>query len=284
MALFEEGIIKDIISPSTLPSDCEVEDLGSLVLMPGIVDSHVHINEPGRTEWEGYETATQAAAAGGITTVVDMPLNCIPVTTTKAALEEKLRAIKGKLWVDCGFYGGVIPGNKNEILPLIQAGVKGLKAFLVDSGIKEFPHTSEADLRKVMPLFAQAKIPLLVHAELECPTPPYEDPKSYSAFLKSRPAEWENKAIQMMIKLSREFKCHVHIVHLSSAEALKDLKEARDEGLPITVETCPHYLTFAAEEIPDGDGRYKCAPPIREKSNREELWAGLKDGLYEHDT
>ena len=250
--------------------------------MAGLVDTHVHINEPGRTEWEGFDTATRAAAAGGITTVVDMPLNCIPVTTTAAALAIKRAEAAPRLWVDCGFWGGVIPGNANEIEPMVAAGVCGFKAFLCHSGIDDFPNATEADLRIAMPILARAGVPLLVHAELDLGAP--EDdrtPQSYLRYLASRPRQWEDAAIALMIELIRDTGCAVHIVHLSSATALPMLASARAEGLPITVETCPHYLCLTAEEVPDRDTAYKCAPPIREAGNREQLWEGLADGIID---
>lgn len=295
VVIIKEGKIADIISPELAHPDCPVEDLGNLVIMPGLIDSHVHVNEPGRTEWEGFQTATRAAAAGGITTIADMPLNCDPVTTSLKALETKLPETAEKLWVDCAFYGGVVPGNEHELEPMIKAGVTGFKCFLVHSGIDEFPNVSEDDLRKAMPILAKHKIPLLVHAEIDCGEcidngrqeqaapgiEPWQDSRSYKSFLASRPRQWENDAINLMIKLCREFKGPVHIVHLSSADALQDVSKARKDGLPFTVETCPHYLTFEAESIPDGDPRYKCAPPIREAENRERLWKGLSAGLID---
>jgi allantoinase len=260
-----------------------VVDCGDLVIMPGIIDTHVHINEPGRTDWEGFETATRAAAAGGVATLVEMPLNSSPVTTTPAALAAKQAAAHGKLWVDCGFYGGVVPGNAAEIEPLADAGVLGFKAFLCHSGIDEFPNAGERDLRAVMPALARRGLPLLVHAELVGANAGdlASHPRSYAAYLASRPKAWEHEAIRLLIELCRETHCHVHIVHLSSADALPIIAQARAEGLPLSVETCPHYLTFCAESISEGDTRYKCAPPIREAENRERLWAGLRAGFID---
>ncbi len=278
--------ILDVIEPAQVPASYRTRDAGNRVVLPGIIDTHVHINEPGRTEWEGFVTATRAAAAGGITTLVDMPLNSSPVTTTAEALARKLEAARGKLSVDCGFYGGVVPGASGQVGPLAAAGVLGFKAFLCHSGIDEFPSAAEADLRAVMPELARAGVPLLVHAELiggsplAAPTTDLER-RSYARHLASRPREWELEAIRLMIGLCREYRCHVHIVHLSSADALPMIARARDLGLPLTVETCPHYLTFAAEEVPDGDPRFKCAPPIRERENRERLWEGLRQGLID---
>jgi allantoinase len=278
--------IVDVTDFRSLPDSLPVEDAGDRVVLPGLVDTHVHINEPGRTEWEGFTTATRAAAAGGITTLVDMPLNCSPVTTTALALALKIQAARDKLWVDCGFYGGVVPGVSGQIGPLIAAGVLGFKAFLCHSGIDEFPNATESDLRAVMPELARAGVPLLVHAELTGPAPVSAPTtatlsRSYNRHLASRPREWEHEAIRLLIDLCRDYGCHVHIVHLSSADSIPLLARARAEGLPLTVETCPHYLAFAAEEIPDGDPRYKCAPPIRERENRERLWEGLQQGMID---
>jgi allantoinase len=264
------------------PSEYHVLDLGDLVVSPGLVDCHVHVNEPGRTDWEGYETATRAAAAGGVTTVVDMPLNCIPVTTTAGALAIKLEACRGKCFVDMGFWGGVVPGNAAELDLLADGGVLGCKAFLVHSGIDEFPNATREDLARAMPVLRDAGLPLLAHAELDlgaiisC-----DDPRAYRGYLESRPTEWEDAAIAMLIELCRETGCHVHIVHLSAATSLPSLRAAKAEGLPISVETCPHYLCLEAESIPDGATLFKCAPPIRERENREALWQGLFDGVID---
>jgi allantoinase len=262
---------------------CEVFDYAEYVIMPGLVDSHVHINEPGRTEWEGFNTATQAAAAGGITALVDMPLNCIPVTTTKAAFEEKLAAVDDKLWVDCGFWGGVIPQNINDLDELLNAGVLGVKSFLIDSGIEEFPAVESKDIRAAMPILAKHNVPYLIHAELDCGGfNDVEITKEYNSFLASRPKKWENDAIALMVDMARESRingdnCKVHIVHLSSDEALSMIAQAKAEGLHFSAETCPHYLTIAAENIPDGKTLFKCCPPIRENSNREHLWQAIAD-------
>ncbi|PCH94349.1 MAG: allantoinase AllB [Gammaproteobacteria bacterium] len=264
--------------------DCEIKDFGEQVIMPGLVDSHVHINEPGRTEWEGFNTATQAAAAGGITALVDMPLNCIPVTTTKAAFQEKLAAVDDKLWVDCGFWGGVVPHNIDDLDELLNAGVLGVKSFLIDSGIEEFPPVEAKDMRAAMPILAKHDVPYLIHAELDCGGfHDVEITKEYNSFLASRPKSWENNAISLMVDMARESKengdnCKVHIVHLSSDEALATIAEAKKEGLRFTAETCPHYLTIASENIPDGKTLFKCCPPIRENKNREHLWQAIDDG------
>jgi allantoinase len=257
------------------------EDLGELALLPGLVDSHAHVNEPGRTEWEGFETATRAAARGGITTVVDMPLNCIPVTTTPEALQVKLDSTRGRLAVDCAFWGGLVPANAGTIAAIADAGVAGVKAFLVHSGIDDFPMATEADLRRAMPALAARGLPLLVHAELDLHPPGPEangDPRHYATYLASRPPEWEVDAIALAVRLCKETGCAVHIVHLSAAAALPLIAAARRDGLPVSAETCPHYLVLAAEEIPDGATAFKCAPPIRGRENREKLWGGLRDG------
>lgn len=283
--LMRDGVITGISGLETIPLEAKVYDCGNSVVMPGLVDSHVHLNEPGRTEWEGFETGSRAAAAGGITTVADMPLNCQPVTTDVRALSEKLAAVSDKLHVDCAFYGGVVPGNADQLEALIEAGVRGFKCFLIHSGIDDFPNVTEADLHKAMPILSRYRVPLLVHAELECDSshPPSwsKGSSSYGAFLASRPRSWENDAIDLMIRLCRQYDCRVHIVHLSCADAVASIKEAKSEGLPLSVETCPHYLTFAAEEIGDGDPRFKCAPPIREGENREKLWQAVFDGTID---
>jgi allantoinase len=284
--LISGGTIVDLVEPDDLPSGCPVENVGDHVVLPGLVDAHVHINEPGRTEWEGFETATRSAAAGGITTLVDMPLNSSPVTTTAEALALKIAAARGQIWVDCGFHAGVVPGHARHVDPLVASGVVGFKAFLCHSGIDEFPSATESDLRAVMPALARLGVPLFVHAELASSPPPAPpasalECRSYARYLASRPRSWERDAIRLLIELCRDNRCHVHIVHLSSADALSLIKKAKNEGLPLTVETCPHYLAFAAEDIPDGDPRYKCAPPIRERENRERLWEGLRHGLID---
>ncbi len=271
--------ILDIISISEIPTDCPVEDMGNNVVMPGLVDTHVHINEPGRTDWEGFETATKAAAAGGITTLVDMPLNCIPVTTTVDALNQKIVATQNQLWIDCGFYGGLIPDNIQDIEPLADAGVLGFKAFLSPSGIDEFPNILESHLREALPVLSKKGIPVLVHAELENGTAQSEENKTYKSFQDSRPKSWENNAIKLLIQLCKEYNARIHIVHLSSADILSDIAQTRNDGYPISVETCPHYLHFASENISDGDTRFKCAPPIWEGENRENLWRGLEKGM-----
>lgn len=263
--------------------DQDAEDAGDKVIMPGVIDAHVHINEPGRTEWEGFNTATKSAAAGGTTTVVDMPLNSSPVTINKIAFEEKINASAGQLHINTGFYGGVVPGNIHELEGLIQSGVMGIKCFLTHSGIDEFPNVTEKDLDEAMPIIARHDIPLLVHAELDSDADHTlnENPTSYAAFVLSRPKQWENKAIELMIRLCRKHRCRVHIVHVSSAEALPLIAAAKKEGLPLTAETCAHYLYFNAENIPDGRCIYKCAPPIREKTNNRLLIEALETGVLD---
>src|SRR5262245_15490727 len=256
-------------------------DAGTMIVMPGLVDSHVHVNEPGRTDWEGFETATRAAAAGGITTLIDMPLNSIPSTTNVAALEAKRHAARGKCYVNVGFWGGVVPGNAGDIVPLAKAGVLGFKSFLSPSGVDEFENVSEADLEQAMPIVASTGLPLLVHAESPAhlnPVDPGADPHQYATWLNSRPPAAEQAAIELLIKLAARTRAHTHIVHLASADAVPALMKARAEGVPITVETCPHYLTFCAEEIHERATAWKCAPPIRERAHRERLWRALQDG------
>ena len=304
--IFDNTIV-GVGSYESVPEDCELieADEASLV-MAGLVDTHVHINEPGRTEWEGFATATLAAAAGGVTTVVDMPLNSIPPTTTVAGLAEKLAAASGKCSVDVGFWGGVVPGNASEIAALSAAGVVGFKCFLIHSGVDEFPNVTEGDLRKALPELSRLGALLIVHAEVPGPisrasipasvekaatatevgvrpTSPDKNvcPTRYATFLASRPRAAEDEAVALMIKLSEEFGARVHIVHHSSADSLALLREAKAAGVKITAETCPHYLSFAAEEIPDGATEFKCCPPIRERDNREQLWSALGDGTID---
>lgn len=277
--LIKDGRVVDVVNPNEIPTGTPTYEAGDLAVMAGLVDSHVHINEPGRTEWEGFYTATRAAAAGGVTTLADMPLNSSPVTTNVAALRAKLDSADGQLWVDCGFYGGLIPGNHDDLIPLLQAGVLGFKAFLIDSGIKEFPAVSTVELHAAMPLLADAGVPLLVHAELESQLNGNAGkPEAYSTYLKSRPRSWELDAIKMMTDLCKEYGCPVHIVHLSAAKSLGIITQTRSHGWPLTVETCPHYLFFESEEIGDGETLLKCAPPIRDRANREKLWQGLRNG------
>jgi allantoinase len=253
-------------------------DFGDALILPGLVDAHVHINEPGRTEWEGFETAGRSAAAGGFTALVDMPLNCLPATTTPEALAMKRLAAE-KCAVDCFYWGGVVPADIEQISALADAGVRGFKCFLVPPGISGFEMVTEADLELAMPLITRTGLPLLVHAELpDYLRQPASDPALYNTWLESRPERAEIEAIRLMIRLCRKHECRVHIVHLSATGALDDLRAARSEGLPITVETCPHYLFFDAEEVADNAVAWKCAPPIRCHANRERLWQALVDG------
>lgn len=261
-------------------------EVGDFCLLPGLVDTHIHINEPGRTEWEGFATASRAAAAGGYTCLVDMPLNCIPATTDAPALEAKRQAAARDSLVDYAFWGGAVPGNAHQLLSLAQSGVKGFKCFTINSGVAEFESVGETDLRAAMPIIAKSGLPLLAHAEdpeviaaAARLTP--NDPRRYISYLHSRPPEAEMVAIERMISLCREYGCRVHIVHLSAAAALPLLRAARAEGLPITVETCPHYLYFAAARIAEGATQFKCAPPIRDEANREQLWEALREGLID---
>jgi allantoinase len=289
--LVRDGKIEGLSPVSQVPADTDVHDFGESAILPGLVDSHVHINEPGRTEWEGFETATRAAAAGGYTTLVDMPLNCLPPTTTVDALAAKRKAAEGRCWVDWLTWGGVVADNQQHIEPLAAAGVPGFKCFLIHPGIDGFTMVTEPELRAALPHVAQTGLPLLVHAEL--PGPVDEATRRlqnnnddanwsrYSTYLQSRPEEAELAAIRLLLSLCRQYKFRLHIVHLSASSALGELCAARAEGLPVSVETCPHYLHFCAEEIADGATLCKCAPPIRSRENRERLWQGLKDGIID---
>ena len=283
----QKGKISGIVHADELPADTEVHDFGESTILPGLVDSHVHINDPGRAEWEGFETATRAAAAGGCTTLVDMPLNCLPPTSTVAALAAKRKAAAGRCQVDWLAWGGVVSDNQQEIEALGAAGVPGFKCFLIHPGIDGFTMVTEAELRAALPHVARTGLPLLVHAELPGPVDEAarglrdEDWRRYSTHLQSRPEEAELAAIRLLLALCREYKFRLHIVHLSASSALGELSAARAEGLPVSVETCPHYLHFCAEEIPDGATLFKCAPPIRSRDNREKLWQGLKDGIID---
>ena len=254
-------------------------DAGDSIVMPGVVDTHVHVNEPGRTEWEGFETATRSAAAGGVTTILDMPLNSIPATVSVAALEAKRAIAKEKSIVNVEFIGGVIPGNADQIQPLADAGVRAFKCFLTPSGVDEFPNVTEDVLRIAFPQLEKTGLPLMLHAEdPSCLLTPQVSSRHYADYLASRPVEAERSAIDLMIRLMERWRTPVHIVHLSSAKSLALIRAAKSRGLPLTVETCPHYLTFAAEEIPNGATEYKCAPPIRERYERDALWAALING------
>lgn len=253
------------------------------VLMPGVVDAHVHVNDPGRTDWEGFASATRAAAAGGVTTIVDMPLNSIPPTCDLPALDLKRKTAASQAFVDVGFWGGAIPGNVAELRTLHEAGVSGFKCFLLHSGVDEFPPLDSAQLELAMREIASFDGLLIVHAEdaHAIEHAPEAGGAAYERFLHSRPRGAENLAIAQVIELARWTGCRVHILHVSSSDVLAMLASARRDGVPITAETCPHYLTFAAEEIPDGATQYKCCPPIREAANRELLWQGLRDGVID---
>lgn len=272
------GRIVEVAAWADVPHGVEVADAGDALVMPGLVDTHVHVNEPGRTNWEGFETATRAAAAGGITTILDMPLNSVPATTTARALEIKRAAAAGKASVNVEFIGGVVPGNEGELEGLRDAGVRAFKCFLSPSGVDEFAHVTEYDLAKAFPVLARLGLPLMVHAEDPARLTNDGSSTSYADYLRSRPVEAEHAAIEMLVRLMSRARTPVHIVHLSSATSLPIIRAAKKRGLPLTVETCPHYLTFAAEEIPGGATEYKCAPPIRSAAEREALWAAVIDG------
>lgn len=280
----QHGRIQKIAEYGDCPAAARVIDAGALAVLPGLVDTHVHINDPGRADWEGFDHATRAAAAGGVTTLIDMPLNSVPPTTTVEALAEKRRAAAGRCQVDVGFWGGVVPCNTSSLEALARGGVAGFKCFLSPSGVDEFAHVSEADLREALPVLARLRLPLLVHAELPARlrTPDArQDPRRYATWLDSRPAEAEHAAVDLLVGLSREYGAAIHIVHLASAEAVPALIAARAEGLAVTAETCPHYLTFAAGDVADGATPFKCAPPIRDDANRERLWRALAAGAID---
>jgi allantoinase len=285
--LVEDGRILDIVPPSQIPPHVPVKDHGDDAILPGLVDSHVHINEPGRTEWEGFRTATRAAAASGYTMLVDMPLNCLPPTTTVAALEAKREAASSQCSVDWMSWGGVVSGNQEHIENLAAAGVPGFKCFLIHPGIDGFTMVTEPELRMALPHVARTGLPLLVHAELPGPVEAatqkleHADWTKYPTYLQSRPVEAELSAIQLLLSLCRLYRFRLHIVHLSTSCALDMLRAAKKEGLPVSVETCPHYLHFAAENIPDGATLFKCAPPIRGRENCEALWQGLREGVID---
>ncbi len=285
----EDERIRDVCGWNDVPVGNELYEFGDSVLMPGLVDSHVHINEPGRTDWEGFWTATRAAAAGGVTTLVDMPLNCMPETVDVSALEAKRTAAQRKTWVDWAAWGGVVRGNHGSLAPLAAAGVPGFKCFLIHSGIDGFAWVDEAELRLALERLRGTGLPLLAHAEVAGPINRATEALNarsadwcrYSTYLASRPDEAEMEAITLLIGLAEKFETPIHIVHLSSANALPILAEARGRGVPITVETCAHYLWFDADEIADGATEYKCAPPIRNAANREALWGALDEGLID---
>jgi allantoinase len=288
------GKIVGVLDHADVPPGVPLEDLQDLAVMPGLVDPHVHVNEPGRADWEGFEAATRAAAAGGVTTFIDMPLGGMP-TTSPAALEAKRGAAARKCYVNVGFWGGLAPGRGQDLAGLWEAGVYGFKCVLVPSDVPGFSHVTEGDLREALPHLAHVGARLLAHAELPGPIEAAvtEDvrgrlerrlrlpQRQYRRYLASRPSDAENEAVTLLVGLSGEFRVPIHIVHLSSAETLTPLYRAKAARLPITVETCPHYLFFVADEIPDGATLFKCAPPIRERENRELLWGALSGGLID---
>ena len=279
--------VTDLDAP--VPEGAEIIDAGDKCILPGLVDTHVHINEPGRTEWEGFETATRAAAAGGVTTLVDMPLNSIPPTTTLEGLKAKVRALEEKARVDVALCGGLVPSTagKGALEELFNEGVVAFKCFLAESGVGEFSHVHEDELRAGMAELARIDAPLFVHAELPAPLAEGEkaalglDPRAYATYLASRPRKAEDAAIELVLRVAQETGARAHVVHLSSSDALTMFEKAKDQKTQLTVETCPHYLTFAAEDIPDGATAFKCAPPIRERNNREKLWDALRQGVID---
>lgn len=280
-------IVKVLDDGAPLPHARLLEELDDLVVMPGLVDSHVHVNEPGRTHWEGFDTATRAAAVGGITTLVDMPLNCLPPTIDVAALEEKRAVAADKAFVDVAFWGGAVPGNADDLQALHQAGVRGFKAFLCDSGVPEYGHVQPRDIGDVLARVAGLDSLLIVHAEdfEVCDAAAAQvaggDPRRYSTWLDSRPSQAEVAAVQALVQASRDTGGRVHVLHLSAADAGEVVADAKAEGLPITAETCPHYLTLHADDIPDGATDHKCAPPIRGRDNADRLWGFLADGTID---
>ena len=288
-----DGRIAKVSGYDDVPAGAPVIDAGDATIIPGVVDSHVHINEPGRTQWEGFESATRAAAAGGITTVVDMPLNSIPPTTSASGVAAKSELLDGRVAVDIGLWGGAIPdntsGDAHGLAKVLDRGALGFKCFLVPSGVDEFPYVQADDVRAALKQLHGTGAVFMVHAEVPGPIDaaeramksenPAPDPRSYATYLRSRPPSAEDEAIELLYRLCKEIRTPVHIVHLSSAGALTTLARARDEGLPLTAETAPHYLHFASEQIPDGATWFKCAPPIRDKANRDRLWKALDDGL-----
>ncbi len=277
-----DGVIVAITAHAEAPAG--VVELGDQLLAPGLVDTHVHINEPGRTDWEGFDTATRAAAAGGVTTVVDMPLNSIPPTCTVAALEEKRSAARGKVFVDTAFWAGAVPGHLGDLGPLHAAGAIGFKAFLCDSGVPEFPAVDPQTLERAVARCAELGALVIVHAEAPGPLAAAAHlgdplpPRSHAAWLATRPPAAEDVAVRTLVDLCRRHRARMHVVHLSSAGALAELRVARAEGLPLSAETCPHYLALAAEDVPEGATEFKCAPPIRSRANQDLLWQALVAG------
>jgi allantoinase len=278
--VLRDGLIADVV-PSADPGTATLIELPpDRVLLPGLVDSHVHVNEPGRTEWEGFATATAAAAAGGVTTIVDMPLNSIPPTVDVDALEAKRSAARGQLAVDVAFWGGAVPGNAGALRALHDAGVVGFKCFLLPSGVDEFPPLDAAGLAEAMRTIAEFDGLLIAHAE-DASLITDAHGRRYADFVASRPPQAEVRAIERLLAETRRTGCRTHVVHLSSAATLELIRAAKDDGLPVTAETCPHYLTLRAEDVPDGATQFKCCPPIRGEANRDALWAGLLDGTID---
>lgn len=288
-----DGRITRVSGYDDVPAGAPVVDAGDAVLMPGVVDTHVHINEPGRTEWEGFETATRAAAAGGVTTVVDMPLNSLPPATTVEGLVTKAETLVGRCAVDIGLWGGAVPANTRDDTAVLSGvlgrGALGFKCFLAPSGVDEFPCVNADDVRRALERLHGSEAVFMVHAEAPGPlddaaramaaeSPP-PDSRAYATWLRSRPPSAEDEAVELLYRLCKEIRTPVHVVHLSSANAVATLAKARDEGVPLTAETAPHYLHFTAEQVPDGATWFKCAPPIRDRGNRERLWKALSDGL-----
>lgn len=280
----KNGIITKISAHEIDPASTFYEDL---CILPGLVDTHVHLNEPGRTSWEGFESGTKAAAAGGVTTVIDMPLNSIPPTTTVNNFEQKLRAAEGQCWVDVGFWGGLLPSNHEDLLPLIDRGVRGFKCFLIDSGVEEFPMVTIPDVARAIEVLRDVPTVLLFHAEMDNPGHETKlddtgNDTAYAAFLNSRPDRFEVDAIQAICDLGRQSnnsELALHIVHLCSAQAVGPIARAQRDGVRISSESCFHYLTLASEEIRDGQTVFKCCPPIRSKQNQNELWAAVRAGV-----
>ncbi|CAL9639579.1 allantoinase AllB [Streptomyces sp. enrichment culture] len=283
VAVTGEKITAVLPYDAPVPAGARLEDVGDHVVLPGLVDTHVHVNDPGRTEWEGFWTATRAAAAGGITTLVDMPLNSIPPTTTVDHLRTKREVAAGKAHIDVGFWGGALPDNVKDLRPLHEAGVFGFKAFLSPSGVDEFPHLDQEQLARSLAEIAAFDGLLIVHAEdpHHLAAAPQQGGPEYAHFLASRPRDAEDTAIAALLEQAKRFDARVHVLHLSSSDALPLIAGARADGVRVSVETCPHYLTLTAEEVPDGASEFKCCPPIREAANQDLLWQALADGTVD---